>query len=87
MWDHIFAGVEAEKWAQWCFFGATSHHPLIANMIRAILTNIQTEVYNVKMSLFRTGACLLKNHLSSINGRKEISFVSNETKDEDVLIF
>ena len=75
MWDYGNNGVAQDKCVQNCFFGATSHHPLIADMIRAILTNIQAEVYNVKHALYTTGPCTF--------GQVFAKYM-NERKDEDI---
>ena len=75
VWDYGNNGVAQDKCVQNCFFGATSHHPLIADMIRAILTNIQAEVYNVKHALYTTGPCTF--------GQVFAKYM-NERKDEDI---
>jgi hypothetical protein len=74
VWDHGHDGLKKDKCVQNCFFGATPHHPLTADMIRAMLTNIQAEVYNVKHALYTTGPCTF--------GQVFAKFVTKDTKDD-----
>lgn len=73
-WDHGHDGLKADKCLQNCFFGAIPRHPLIAEMIQTILSNVRNEVYG-KHALYTTGPCVfgkvLAKYVEEQNPRKE----------------
>ena len=56
-WDHGNTDGIADKCVHNSFFGAVPQHPLIAQMIQMILSNVRNEVYG-KTPIHPTGPCL-----------------------------